>query len=192
MWTSTNKKLSLFLGIIFTIGIILGFIFLIYLDEANKEIIYLNINEWLQNLNTSHINNIISHIAILSSLFILSLFMIGIPLSLFFVFYNGFSIGFLLMALIDIFGIKGLLYGLVYVIITKGIYLFLALLFVLALIKIAIMFLKALISKEKINKDSLSKLLKRIFICIAIILISDVILYFGGTKLINVFNFLIF
>ncbi len=192
MWTSTNKKLSLFLGIIFTIGIILGFIFLIYLDEANKEIIYLNINEWLQNLNTSHINNIISHIAILSSLFILSLFMVGIPLSLFFVFYNGFSIGFLLMALIDIFGIKGLLYGLVYVIITKGIYLFLALLFVLALIKIAIMFLKALISKEKINKDSLSKLLKRIFICIAIILISDVILYFGGTKLINVFNFLIF
>ena len=192
MWTSTNKKLSLFLGIIFTIGIILGFIFLIYLDEANKEIIYLNINEWLQNLNTSHINNIISHIAILSSLFILSLFMVGIPLSLFFVFYNGFSIGFLLMALIDIFGIKGLLYGLVYVIITKGIYLFLALLFVLALIKIAIMFLKALISKEKINKDSLSKLLKRIYICIAIILISDVILYFGGTKLINVFNFLIF
>ena len=192
MWTSTNKKLSLFLGIIFTIGIILGFIFLIYLDEANKEIIYLNINEWLQNLNTSHINNIISHIAILSSLFILSLFMVGIPLSLFFVFYNGFSIGFLLMALIDIFGIKGLLYGLVYVIITKGIYLFLALLFVLALIKIAIMFLKALISKEKINKDSLSKLLKRIFICIAIILISDVILYFGGTKLINAFNFLIF
>ena len=192
MWTSTNKKLSLFLGIIFTIGIILGFIFLIYLDEANKEIIYLNINEWLQNLNTSHINNIISHIAILSSLFILSLFMIGIPLSLFFVFYNGFSIGFLLMALIDIFGIKGLLYGLVYVIITKGIYLFLALLFVLALIKIAIMFIKALISKEKINKDCLSKLLKRIFICIAIILISDVILYFGGTKLINVFNFLIF
>lgn len=192
MWTSTNKKLSLFLGIIFTIGIILGFIFLIYLDEANKEIIYLNINEWLQNLNTSHINNIISHIAILSSLFILSLFMVGIPLSLFFVFYNGFSIGFLLMALIDIFGIKGLLYGLVYVIITKGIYLFLALLFVLALIKIVIMFIKALISKEKINKDSLSKLLKRIFICIAIILISDVILYFGGTKLINVFNFLIF
>ncbi len=192
MWTSTNKKLSLFLGIIFTIGIILGFIFLIYLDEANKEIIYLNINEWLQNLNTSHINNIISHIAILSSLFILSLFMVGIPLSLFFVFYNGFSIGFLLMALIDIFGIKGLLYGLVYVIITKGIYLFLALLFVLALIKIAIMFIKALISKEKINKDSLSKLLKRIFICIAIILISDIILYFGGTKLINVFNFLIF
>ena len=192
MWTSTNKKLSLFLGIIFTIGIILGFIFLIYLDEANKEIIYLNINEWLQNLNTSHINNIISHIAILSSLFILSLFMVGIPLSLFFVFYNGFSIGFLLMALIDIFGIKGLLYGLVYVIITKGIYLFLALLFVLALIKIAIMFIKAIISKEKINKDSLSKLLKRIFICIAIILISDIILYFGGTKLINVFNFLIF
>ena len=192
MWTSTNKKLSLFLGIIFTIGIILGFIFLIYLDEANKEIIYLNINEWLQNLNTSHINNIISHIAILSSLFILSLFMIGIPLSLFFVFYDGFSIGFLLMALIDIFGIKGLLYGLVYVIITKGIYLFLALLFVLALIKIAIMFIKAIISKEKINKDSLSKLLKRIFICIAIILISDIILYFGGTKLINVFNFLIF
>ena len=191
MWTSINKKLYLFLGIIFTIGIILGVIFLIYLDESSKELILLNINEWLQSIESSHINNIISHIVILSSLFILSLFIIGIPFVLFFVFYNGFSIGFMITSLINIFGIKGLLYGIMYVLITKGIYLFFLSIFIMSLIKIANLFIKRIFSGERISKDNLSLLLKRIFICIAAILISDIILYFGGAKLITIFNFLL-
>lgn len=191
MWTSINKKLYLFLGIIFTIGIILGVIFLIYLDESSKELILLNINEWLQSIESSHINNIIPHIVILSSLFILSLFIIGIPFVLFFVFYNGFSIGFMITSLINIFGIKGLLYGIMYVLITKGIYLFFLSIFIMSLIKIANLFIKRIFSGERISKDNLSLLLKRIFICIAVILISDIILYFGGAKLITIFNFLL-
>ena len=65
MWTSLSKKYYLFLMIIFAIGIILGFIFLIYLDESSKDLIFLNINDWLQNLENTNINNIISHILIL-------------------------------------------------------------------------------------------------------------------------------
>ena len=76
MWTSLSKKYYLFLMIIFAIGIILGFIFLIYLDESSKDLIFLNINDWLQNLENTNINNIIYHILILSSLFNLSLFIV--------------------------------------------------------------------------------------------------------------------
>ena len=79
MWTSLNKKIFLFISVILAIGIISGIIFLIFLNEASLEIIFLNINEWLQSIESSHINNIIPHIVILSSLFILSLFIIGIP-----------------------------------------------------------------------------------------------------------------
>ena len=191
MWTSLNKKICLFFSIIFTIGIIIGFIFLIYLEESSKELISLNINEWLQSLSTSHINSILEHIIILSTLAILSIFVIGLPLIIFFVFYNGFSIGFLLMSLIEIFGVKGLIYGLIYLIITKGIYLFFLTIFILALIKIIILIIKRLIWHQKRNKNLLVTYCKRILICIGVIILSDIILYFGGTKLINIFNFLL-
>lgn len=191
MWTSLNKKICLFFSIIFTIGIIIGFIFLIYLEESSKELISLNINEWLQSLSTSHINSILEHIIILSTLAILSIFVIGLPLIIFFVFYNGFSIGFLLMSLIEIFGIKGLIYGLIYLIITKGIYLFFLTIFILALIKIIILIIKRLIWHQKMNKNLLVTYCKRILICIGVIILSDIILYFGGTKLISIFNFLL-
>lgn len=191
MWTSLNKKICLFFSIIFTIGIIIGFIFLIYLEESSKELISLNINEWLQSLSTSHINSILEHIIILSTLAILSIFVIGLPLIIFFVFYNGFSIGFLLMSLIEIFGVKGLIYGLIYLIITKGIYLFFLTIFILALIKIIILIIKRLIWHQKMNKNLLVTYCKRILICIGVIILSDTILYFGGTKLISIFNFLL-
>ena len=191
MWTSLSKKYYLFLMIIFAIGIILGFIFLIYLDESSKDLIFLNINDWLQNLENTNINNIISHILILSSLFILSLFIVGLPLVLFFPFYNGFGLGFTLMTLIDIFGIKGLLYGLIYIIITKGLFLFFSFIFIISLLKINILVFKRIFHSQKISKDNLSLLLKRSLICIAIILLGDIIIYFGGTKLITLFNFLL-
>ena len=186
-----NKYICLFFSIIFTIGIIIGFIFLIYLEESSKELISLNINEWLQSLSTSHINSILEHIIILSTLAILSIFVIGLPLIIFFVFYNGFSIGFLLMSLIEIFGVKGLIYGLIYLIITKGIYLFFLTIFILALIKIIILIIKRLIWHQKMNKNLLVTYCKRILICIGVIILSDIILYFGGTKLISIFNFLL-
>lgn len=191
MWTSLNKKMYLFLGIIFAIGLALGFVFLIYLDESSKELIFLNINEWIQNLSGSHINNILSHLVILSSLCLLSIFIVGLPLVLFFVFYSGFSLGFMLMSLINIFGVKGFLYGLVYIIITKSIYLFFSLILVTSFLKLSIIILKKIFQKDKWNRENINILIKRILLCIATILIFDVILYFGGAKLITLFNFLL-
>lgn len=191
MWTSLNKKFYLFLSIIFIIGLILGVIFLIYLDEASKDILFLNINEWLQGISNSNINNIVLHIIMLSSMFLLSIFLIGIPFVLFFVFYNGFSVGFTVTSLISIFGIKGLLYGIIYVIITKGIYLFFLSIIIVSLLRVSLIILKSIFNKENIDKEKLALLLKKNLICIAIILINDIILYFWGTNLITIFNFLL-
>ena len=191
MWTSLNKKFYLFLSIIFIIGLILGVIFLIYLDEASKDILFLNINEWLQGISNSNINNIVLHIIMLSSMFLLSIFLIGIPFVLFFAFYNGFSVGFTVTSLISIFGIKGLLYGIIYVIITKGIYLFFLSIIIVSLLRVSLIILKSIFNKENIDKEKLALLLKKNLICIAIILINDIILYFWGTNLITIFNFLL-
>ena len=191
MWTSLNKKFYLFLSIIFVIGLILGVIFLIYLDEASKDILFLNINEWLQGISDFNINNIVLHIIILSSMFLLSIFLMGIPFVLFFAFYNGFSVGFTVTSLISIFGIKGLLYGIIYVIITKGIYLFFLSIIIVSLLRVSLIILKSIFNKENIDKEKLALLLKKNLICIAIILINDIILYFWGTNLITIFNFLL-
>lgn len=191
MWTSNGKKLYLFLGIIFIVGIIAGIFFLFYLDEASKEIIFLNINDWIQGLEKNHINNIVNHLIILSSLFITSLFLIGLPFVLFFIFYNGFSMGFIISSLINILGVKGLLYGIIYILISKGVYIFFLSIFVVTLIKIIFIVFFKLLKGIKINKDLLILLVKKALICIAIILIYDIILYFFGTKLINIFNFLL-
>lgn len=190
MWTSLNKKIYLFISVIFAIGIVGGTLFLIYLDESSKELLLLNINEWLQGLDSSNINNIFSHLLIISSLCVLSLFIVGIPLVLFFIFYSGFSIGFMLSSLVNIFGIKGLIYGIVYIVITKGIFLFFFLILALSLIKLSIILLKRLI-KPSSDKENLGILFKRIILCIAIILLSDILIYFGGAKLITLFNFLL-
>lgn len=191
MWTSNGKKLYLFLGIIFIVGIIAGIFFLFYLDEASKEIIFLNINDWIQGLEKNHINLIVNHLIILSSLFITNLFIIGLPFVLFFIFYNGFSMGFIISSLINILGIKGLLYGIIYILISKGVYIFFLSIFAVTLIKIVFIVVFKLLKGIKINKDLLILLVKKALICIAIILIYDIILYFFGTKLINIFNFLL-
>lgn len=191
MWTSLNKKVFIFISIILLIGIISGILFLIFLNEASKELIFLNINEYIQNLNNYKINNIFMDTIILSSLLILSIFIIGIPLSIFFIFYNGFSIGFIISSLSSIFGFKGLIYSIIHIIINKFVFLFFLYFLFLAMYKIVLLLIKYWVHKEKINKDEIIHLFKKIILCLLIIIIYDLILYFFGNKIMNLFNFLI-
>ena len=192
MWTSLNKKVFLFISVLLVIGIISGILFLVFLNEASQEIIFLNINDYLQNLNNFTFNNLFMDITILSSLIILSIFIIGIPITIFFLFFNGFSLGFVIASLSTIFGFKGFIYSLIYLIINKFVYLFFMYFLCLALFKIVLIILKCFIHKEKINRDEIIHLLKKIGLCLIIILIYDLILYFFGSKLLGLFNFLIF
>ena len=192
MWTSLNKKVFLFISVLLVIGIISGILFLVFLNEASQEIIFLNINDYLQNLNNFTFNNLFMDITILSSLIILSIFIIGIPITIFFLFFNGLSLGFVIASLSTIFGFKGFIYSFIYLIINKFVYLFFMYFLCLALFKIVLITLKCFIHKEKINRDEIIHLLKKIVLCLIIILIYDLILYFFGSKLLGLFNFLIF
>ena len=79
MWTSNNKKYFFFLCVVLVIGIVCGIFFLNGIDEASKEIVLSNINEWVINLNNFHINTILSHLLLLSLFLVLALF--NIPVS---------------------------------------------------------------------------------------------------------------
>ena len=190
MWTSLSKKMYLFMGIVLIIGIITGVVFVLMLDESTKEILFLNINNFLQSFGTSNISILVQHLVILSTLLILSIFLIGGPLVIFFMFYNGFTIGFIISSITCIFGIKGMLFGVLYVIISKLVFIVLLIIFSVNLFKIVKCVIDYLVYKKS-NKESLSIFMKRSIVFIGIIMISDIILYFGGVKLINIFNFLI-
>lgn len=190
MWTSLSKKLYLFMSIVLVIGIITGVVFVIMLDEATKEILFLNVNNFLQSFDASNISILVQHLVILSTLLILSIFLIGGPLVIFFMFYNGFTIGFIISSITCIFGIKGMLFGVLYVIISKLVFVVLFIIFSVNLFKIVKCVIDYLVYKKS-NKESLVMFMKRSIVFIGIIMISDIILYFGGVKLINIFNFLI-
>ncbi len=188
MWTSINKRLYIFMSVLLFIGVVVGIVFVVTLDESTKEILFLNINEMIQS--NIKLNNILLHFISLASLFILSIFVIGAPLDIFFIFYNGFSIGFIISSLTIIFGIKGLLYGVIYVIISKLIFIILLMFFLVTLFKIVKNIIDYFIYKKN-NKETIILLFKKALIFIALIVIFDVILYFTGAKIINIFNFLI-
>lgn len=190
MWTSLSKKLYLFMGIVLVIGIITGVVFVLMLDEATKEILFLNINNFLQSFDASNISILVQHLVILSTLLILSIFLIGGPLVIFFMFYNGFTVGFIISSITCIFGIKGMLFGVLYVIVSKLVFVVLFIIFSVNLFKIVKCVIDYLVYKKS-NKESLVMFMKRSIVFIGFIMISDIILYFGGVKLINIFNFLI-
>ena len=122
---------------------------------------------------------------------ILGIFIIGIPIAIFFIFYNGFTLGFIITSLSSIFGFKGFIYSLVYIIINKLVYLFFLYFLLLALFKIVLIIIRTFVHKEHKNKDEIFHLLKKIGLCLIIILIYDLILYFFGNKLLILFDFLI-
>lgn len=191
MWTSNIKKIYAFYSVISIIGLILGLVFLISMNEANKEIIFLNINEWIQNIENGHINNIITHIVVLSSLFILSLIIIGLPLNLFLNLYNGFSIGFIIITLTNLFKVKGFFYSIIYIIITKAIYIFFSFILTASNSKYCLVNIKTFLKTFKFNKEQLTILCQKNLLCIGIIICYDMFLYFVGSKILTIFNFLI-
>lgn len=187
MWTSINKKFILFLGIIFGIGIISGIFYFSFLSGDDKNIIISSITNFFNDLSNIKINFIGTHLIILPLLWVLSLIVIGIPLALFYLFYNGFLIGFTMSNFVLVAHFKGFIFGLIYVLITKVIFLFFLLIFIISTIRIGLIVLK----KEKLKKEKIYVLSKRVLLCFILILINDLILYFLGDNLINVFNFLV-
>jgi len=87
-----NKKYLLFVLFILVIGIVLGMAYYFFIDEDIK----LSIINTLNNNISFNNNFILKNLTIMSILLVLSFFIIGIPLSLFYLLYDSFSVGFLI------------------------------------------------------------------------------------------------
>lgn len=177
-----HKKFLLFILIIIVIGLISGTIYYSFLKPEIKTNIFNTINE----LDTLRYNNIFKDLFIMSMLLVSSFFIIGIPLSILYIFYESFSLGFLTLLFLTLFHIKGLIYLIFFIAINKLIVFVLMLFFIKKIINIgrftigSIIYKKETLIKEKIILNFVNSLYIIIFV-----FIINIILYFISPLLFN-------
>ena len=117
-----NKKVNLFVIFIIVLEIISGCLFLVVLNENDKNLVINEINTFVTNINTNNINNInsfknsmIEFLIFIMLTWILGMSIIGIIFNIFFIYLKSFVIGFSISSFILIYKYKGILASLVYV-----------------------------------------------------------------------------
>lgn len=170
-----HKNYLLFAVIVIGLGILIGILYYQFLDENNKNNIVLTIT----NYNNFKFNNVLKDLIIMSLLLVSSFFIIGIPLSIFYLFYESFSLGFLLNTFFATFKIKGIIYFLLYFISNKLIVLLLMIFFIKKIINISRYIIGYLIyRRDSTIKDKIMINFKKCLYSILIIFIINIILFF--------------
>lgn len=181
-----NKKYFKLVFILLLLGFFIGFILYKKLDSK----LMLDQVKVIENyLVTNRINFIFNHLFLLIISFIISWTIIGILIFPLNVIYEGASIMINLISFVQVFSLKGLLYGIIYNILTKGIYIIM----LVFIFKKLVLFIKKFIgSKNKEEKKLLIiKNVKQFSLGVLIIFLNDVILYLLGNKILAFFLFII-
>ncbi len=172
---NSHKNYLLFVVIVIGIGILAGILYYQFLDVNSKN----NIALTIANLDSLKFNNILKDLIIMSILLVSSFFIIGIPLSIFYLFYESFSLGFLFNIFFASFKIKGIICFLLYFIINKFLVLILMIFFIKKIINIGRYIIGYLIyRKDSTIKEKIMINFKKCLYSILIILFINIFLYF--------------
>ncbi len=185
---NSHKNYLLFVVIIIGIGILAGVLYYQFLDSTNKNTIALTIT----NYNSYKFNNVLKDLIIMSLLLVSSFFVIGIPLSIFYLFYESLSLGFLLNIFFANFKIKGIIYFLLYFVINKLLVLLLMIFFIKKIINISRYVIGYLIyRRDSTIKDKIMINFKKCLYSILIIFIINIVLCFISPYICNKLTFLL-
>ena len=183
-----NKKYLLFVLVVLVIGFLTGIIFFLMQNSDVKSEI---INSLSQSSNY-HYNAIMKDLIVCSILLVLSFFVIGLPLSIFYLFYEGLSLGFMLITFLMTYSFKGLIYMLIYILLNKLIPLILMIFFVQKLINIGRLVIGFIIyRKDNYIKDKIILNFKNSLYILIFILIFNIISYFGSPVILKNLSFLL-
>ncbi len=187
-WLKSNRSIIKFLVMLFITSILVGIYLYLSKEKLIKESINTELIKMINNLDITRQNNILNHLLIMIIISVLSLTIIGLPVILIYFLYEGVSIGFLLSSFINYSPIKGMLFGTIFIIISKIIYITILIYLLTNTLKYTKSFLKRL--KMTKNELIINQVIKILF-CITITLINDIILYFIGNKIITIFKFIL-
>ena len=183
-----RNKFYLIVVIVIGLGLLSGFIFYNSIDNGIKE----NIIITLKNLTNYRYNFILKDLIIMSMLLVFSFLLVGAPLGIFYLFFEGFSISFLISIFIAAFKIKGFMFIIIYIIFNKLIVLLLIIVFIKKIVGIT----KNIASYMLYKKDKIivEKTITNFKNCIYIIifaLIINIILFFVSPIVLDYFLFLL-
>lgn len=180
IWTSLKKHKSLFLfiSILFLFGIITGILFYFKQESSVKETINLSLTNLFQN-NVFTIKNIFYHFIILMVICSTLFCFIGFPILIFYIFFEGVTIGFILPIFFALFKINAFWYFLLYIVLVKFFFVFL----LFFLFVKSFYYLKNYFLCLRRKSYDFMKNLKYIVILIFIILINDLFVYFVSNRI---------
>lgn len=187
-WLKSNRSIIRFLLMLFITSILVGIYLYLSKEKLIRESINTELIKMINNLDITRQNNILNHLLIMIVLSVLSLTIIGLPIILIYFLYEGVSIGFLLSSFINYSPIKGMLFGTIFIIISKIIYITILIYLLTNTLKYTKNFLKRI--KMAKNELIINQVIKISF-CTTITLINDIILYFIGNKIITIFKFIL-
>lgn len=114
-----NRKIMVFLFGIFILSIIFGSILPLFLNSSDKKMITDYLSNFVSNIHNYNFSSLLfngffSNFGFLIIIFILGISIIGVFAVVFLFFLKGFILGFSISSIIINYGIKGLLFGFVY------------------------------------------------------------------------------
>ena len=173
-----RKYLLIFLLVLFLLSI--GFGIVLFIKQSNNiKLSLISLDNIKESLLNNHISNLFEHFMIITIISILSLIFIGYIGGLFYFFYIGTSIGYTLTYLLYFKGLKGLLFGIVYNLYSKFVFLILFYLLLIKLFDIIRNIMGFLFYHKNVNLLRNFKYnYRKIIIIIIFILINDIILSF--------------
>ena len=190
-WTSSNRFMIKFLVSLLVIGIIVGFIFYYRETTFTKSNIDGELALLKDFLHQTKQNNFFYHIILLSVLMVLSLIIIGLPLILFYLFYEGVCFGFLLASLFHYKSVNGLFFGLISGLVNKSVIILALSYIIIANIRYNKKMLISIKNKDYHLYEHVTNHLFKFGFMFIIIVISDVFIYYFGNKILAYFLFLL-
>ena len=189
--TSSNKHIIKFLLSLLIVGILVGIY--IYLKQPTliKTSVINELSILKDLLKTTHQNNFIYHLLLLSIIIFLSIIILGFPIILFYLFYEGVSIGFLITGFFHYQKVSGLLYSLIFILINKLI-IYICLIYILInTINYSKKVILSIKRKDyKIYEYLFTHIVRMIFVSL-VIFAYDIFIYFFGNKIMAYFIFLL-
>lgn len=192
---NSYKKYSRVYNLIFfiiSISITLGLIVSLCLSEDLITNIYEYFYNHITNYNSNTLSNIIYPIIIYLGLFLISLTILGIFIPFIALFIENMSIGLIIGILLKNIGLKGLLFGIIYFIVTKLYYMIILIYLIINLYKFINQLIDSLKNKNNNSIYNLySRIILKVLFCIFSITLYNILGIFIIPKLIKVFIFLI-
>lgn len=184
------KKMDLVTTILtlFIMSIILGMIYKMNLETDLNAYI----NDFISKISTTRQNTFLTGL-IISLIFVASISEIGLPIIIFYMFYEGFSMGFTIALFFENLGIKGLIFYLFFILIIKSIYILIVLYMSIMSVRYTYKTWHFIICKDagSLSKELLNAFY-RYFIVLSVTLLNSLIIYLWGNNIVYAFYKLLF